>query len=196
MKRLYLFIFLIFALLFNYNFLFAASDGKDTINANTQETLIEKWKIAFTLPSDKWNLAESHDSEDSKAMYRYKREAIIDSKGNKIMPNIAFIFEKLEDNMDAVNYSIQVRMKLGPIFKNIKNMFVPGDDSKLLSYNNALGYFVEYSYPADVTHTVVVVHAVNERIGIQVIMDSTNDVYPIIKDEFESTLKSLRFIDK
>jgi hypothetical protein len=177
----------------NSNSLNTSSAKTDSI---TQETTINKWKFAYTLPSNKWNLVQSDEDNNLKrALFRYRREAITDSNGNKIMPNIAFVFEEVDKKIDVVNYSVAVRIRTGAIFKNIKSMFVPGDDSNLLKIDNALGYVIEYIDTNNVSHTVDIVHALNNGIGIQVIMDTTTDLYPTVKSEFDSTLKSLKYFN-
>ena len=92
----------------------------------TQETTINKWKFAYTLPSNKWNLVQSDEDNNLKrALFRYRREAITDSNGNKIMPNIAFVFEEVDKKIDIVNYSVAVRIRTGPYSKILRVCLFP-----------------------------------------------------------------------
>ncbi len=168
----------------------------DTSSVAVQETVIDKWKLSFTLPSNKWHLAESkEDLENKKALLRYEREALIDSNGVSVYPNIGVIFEEVPKKMNAVNYSINIRTQMGSRFGKIITATIHGDSTYPINLQNALVYVCQNKDSENIEHTVIWVHSVNKRIGTKVIMDVTSNLYGSIREEFIAFLKSLKDIE-
>jgi len=152
---------------------------------------IEDWHFSFELPSEKWSLKDKQeDREKSIALYGYKREWILDSKNRKIIPNIGIVFEKVPKDMDVIVYSANLRMRIG---FEVEKVFTHLDGT--ISLENAIGYIGKYTNSYNIKHTVMVVHAIHKGIGAQIIMDATTEVFPIVENEFNQTLKTLKFAE-
>ena len=193
MRKHYLFYSLIFVLIFNTGLLYAAPLENTLTSTPPQENVLKKWRLAFAMPSDKWVLVDANqDSNMPQAFITYQREAILDSKGIAVIPNIAFLYEKLDQEMDVVTFSKEMRFRMGEKFGKIKKVFVRDDEPQLISLKHAIGYICEGKDSKGMDHTLIWIHSVNERVGLQVIMDVSTEVYPAVKGEFEAILRSLR----
>ena len=146
--------------------------------------------IQFSLPNKKWKLNVKDKNED-KLVYIYKREPITDSQQRKVVPNIAFIIEEVQDSTDIIIYSLNKRMN-APF--EINQVFThEGSNSKInLSY--AIGYKGTYHDKSEIEHTVYVIHIINNNKGVQVILDMTSEVFVKYEKEFLKTMKSLHTI--
>jgi hypothetical protein len=150
------------------------------------------WDFSFELPSEKWSLMDvQRNSETGTTCYLYRREGILDSKNIQVVPIIAILFEEMPKDMDAVEYSTLCRER------EQREPFIPEEvfthEDGVIDLKNAMGYVLKYTDSTNEEHTVKLVYAVNGKTGIQVIMDVTTELFPIVEPEFNRTLKSLRF---
>ncbi len=147
---------------------------------------IKEAGISINLPNSKWHLTDSEEN-NSRAVYIFKREAIIDNSNTQIIPNIAVIIEDVDENTDVIEYSIVKRTKT-PF--DVSETFIHGDGK--LNYKNAVGYKGTYKDQRSILHTIYVVHAINKNKGIQLILDTTSETFAEIDPEFLAVLKSLK----
>lgn len=165
---------------------------KDTLSVTPNKIILNKWKLSFILPSDKWHLAESNENQELKrALYRFEREAIVNQNNISVYPNIGVIFEEVPKKMDAATYSINLRIRMGPNFGKIITTTIHGDSTYPMNLQNAILYVCQNKDSENIDHTIIWVHSINKRIGTQIVMDVTSDLYDSIKEEFITFLKTL-----
>lgn len=147
---------------------------------------LKEARIKIDLPNDSWALADRSENKGM-VIYSYKRKPVDDRDGRHIIPNMAVIIEDVDKKMDAVTYSAlkrsQVKFDVSEVFTHEKGP---------IKFENAIGYKGTYTDSGGLEHTVYVVHAINERKGIQFICDATTDVLAQVEDEFRRALKSIR----
>ena len=123
-------------------------------------------------------------------MYMYKREAILDSRNRSVQAAMGFVFEKIPRDMDAIVFSINRRIRFLKLEKGFSH------EDGLIKLKFAIGWIGKYE-KGDVQHSVKAVYAKdseNGEIGLQVIMDVTTELLPLIEGELDHTLKSLHFV--
>jgi len=147
---------------------------------------IKEAKIKIDLPNDSWALANRSENKGM-TIYSYKRKPVDDSEGRHIIPNMAVIIEDVDRKMDAVTYSA---LKRSQVHFDVSEVFT--HDKGPIQFVNAIGYKGTYTDSGGLEHTVFVIHAINERKGIQFICDATTDVLEKVEGEFFLTLKSIR----
>ncbi|MDP4218706.1 MAG: hypothetical protein Q8927_21125, partial [Bacteroidota bacterium] len=108
-----------------------------------------------------------------------------DSLNRSIIPNIGVIIENVADKMDVVTYSAKKR---GSASFDVTAMFIAGDGK--INFVNAVGY--KGTYTDAFEHIVYVVHAINNKKGIQIILDTTTGTFDQIEPEFFEVLRSIR----
>ena len=92
--------------------------------------------------------------------------------------------------MNVINYSIKCRIKTS---FEVEKVFTHHDG--IISLKSAVGYIGKYTDSQNIEHTIIVVYAIHEEIGAQIIMDTTTELFPIVENEFNKTLKTLRFTE-
>ena len=156
-------------------------------SAKASDTLIRvipEAKIMIDLPNNSWHMA-SKETNNGVTVYFFKRDPITDSLKRIIIPNIDIIVEKVDEKADIVTWSITKRANM-PL--DVDKMFLPGEG--LINFKNAVGY--KGKYTDAIEHTVYVIHAINNKMGIQLIFDSTTSVFGEVDKEFQKVMKSFR----
>lgn len=158
---------------------------------------IEEYGFSFQLPSEKWSFRQHEGNETiGKEMYLYKREPIIDSKNRPVIPNIGISFTRVPEDLDVLTYFANIKIALHRDLNYNsyidKDMFNPNN----FNLKNAVGHmgtltYPDDIYPGDIEHTVVMVHAIHNGIGIQITMDITTELYEVVEEEFKYVLKTL-----
>ena len=149
----------------------------------TQE--FDEAKVKMDLPNDSWSLADKRSG--SMTAYIFKRQPIEDSSGRQIIPNIAVLIEDVDKKTDAITYSASKRIKT-PF--EVSDVFT--HEKGTLMFKNAIGYKGKYVDQGGLEHTVYVVHAINEKKGLQIICDVTTNILDKVEPEFLAALKSIR----
>jgi hypothetical protein len=75
----------------------------------------------------------------------------------------------------------------------LEQIFIHGDGK--INFINAVGYkgsYVDYNH---IRHIVYVVHAINGDKGIQLILNTTAETFPIVDPDFLTVLKSFSLIN-
>ncbi|MEF3692019.1 MAG: hypothetical protein V3574_03125 [Candidatus Moraniibacteriota bacterium] len=163
----------------------------NTPTKNKIEEILNKWNLSFQLPSENWEFDEMDESEDNVVYFFTNKNGYKNSDGEIIYPSIGFMFEELEEEVDAIYYS----MKFEKYNKNTKSYFTNEDG--LIRLKNAFGIVaVQSEYNGGKEHTMKIVYAVNKKNGIFIVMDSTTDVFEKVETDFDFVLKSLKFNDQ
>lgn len=100
---------------------------------------------------------------------------------------MAMIIEPVQDSADLIMYSVQKRTAVA--YKVTK---VLPSTSPMFSYRNTVGYEATYT-SEKVPHSIYVAHMIFRNIGIEIICDSTTELIPKVKTDFQSFLQSITF---
>lgn len=154
------------------------------ITAFGQE-LIKEANVSIQLPNNKWELKDKQE-RNGMFIYSFKREALKDTLGRDIIPNISVIVEDINKNLDVVTYSI---MKRSQVSFQVDDMFIHEDG--ILDFKNAIGFKGRYTDRFG-EHTVYVIHAINKKKGLQIFCDVLTGLFDQLDPEFKIALKSLK----
>jgi len=149
------------------------------------QVLLEQAGITVSLPNKSWKLHEEKESANSYVCI-FKRAALKDTAGNDVIPNIAVISEPVDASIDVVSYSIRLRNKTG--FKVTHSL--TSSDLKC-PYKNLIAYQGTYTDRKGLQHTIYVIYMIKNNVGIQIILDTTTDLFPICDKEFKKFMKSI-----
>ena len=152
--------------------------------SDTLIRVIPEAKIRIDLPNNSWHMT-SKETNNGVTVYFFKRDPITDSLKRKIIPNIGIIVEKVDEKTDVVTWSVVKRANM-PL--EVDKMFIHGDG--LITFKNAVGY--KGRYTDGLEHTIYVIHAINNNMGIQLIFDSTTSVFDQVDKEFQEVMKSFK----
>jgi hypothetical protein len=169
---------------------FSEQAHRAELSAADRTLTLTKFNFTFELPTD-WYLSPIYQRKKLLgATYTYGRKGLVDSHGELIVPTVTIIPEKSPPRLDIVRYSALCK-SLRPL--DADEVFTRS--SGRINLQEAIGYKARYVDELKVEHTMYVVHAVNNWVGIQIIMDVTSDLFPRVEGEFDQVLKSLRFTD-
>jgi hypothetical protein len=145
-------------------------------------------QIAFQLSNAEWALADTMETESGMRVYAYKRTPILDKDSTSIIPNIAFLVEKVDTGADIIEYSMQKRSAMA---FDVEKVFNYLDNDPIIHHRYAVGYKGHYAQQG-LEHTIYVVHLIDENWGMQIICDATTDVFPQCEPEFLKFLRSIK----
>lgn len=149
-----------------------------------QQIKLKGTKISFELPNNKWKLDQELENKGLVVMI-FKREPILDSSKVEVIPNIAFISEKVDEKMDLQTFA---SLKKKSVSFDIKKTFT--SENGPLNFKNALGYIGNYSDKWG-EHTIYMVYLVNNKRGVQIVCDVMTELIEEVREEFETILKSI-----
>ena len=163
--------------------------GKSAPTQVDGETRIEDWHLSFVL-SPSWTFAGITQQQDA-TFYHYTREPLVDFFHRQINAAITIAFQKIEPAWDVARYSSALK-SIVPLGWNIEEIYTHEDGK--LSLKDGVLYLIRYNDPQGNEHTSYVVHATNEGIGIQIVLDITSDLFPTVKGEWEDTLNTFSLL--
>lgn len=159
--------------------------------AKAKELTVIDAKIVFDEPDSKvWKVAEEqYDSDRKRGLIMFNRSPIKNPQGVLVAPVIAVVYEAISNDMDLVRYSVQVRTRV-PF--EVDKMFLPKDGG--FTYANSLGYEGHLDQEG-VKHTLLIAHMVYKNVGVQIVGDSTTDIFPQVESDMRQFMKSIQFKD-
>lgn len=138
-------------------------------------------KAAWTLIKDELN------ADQSKGVIMFKHTAIKDSKGRSIEPGIIVNYERVKQKLDPKQYSVKALYD-----KKFKpNREYLGGYPLFSSDRHAAVYKGNYTRD-DIKHSVVLGYLLFDSIGIEIIGDATEEVFPTVKAEMLQFIKTFR----
>ena len=147
-------------------------------------------KIKFTIPDEKvWKLVqETTPSENSKGSLMFKRTPITGPKGLEVEPVLALIFEQVTEPIDTIVYSANGLMSHSEKFNLKWNLL--GSYPEYSSDQHAVVYKAEYT-KSGFLHKVYLCYILYNNLGVQIIADSTDDVFDQVDEDMRAFIKSV-----
>lgn len=143
--------------------------------------------VVISLPRA-WQTRPDIHEKSGAIMYHFRRQAVYDSQGRRIIPNLAVFAEQVPKGIDLVEYSVGKRTQAAYTeMSSMKIAWLTAGDP------GSLCYLARYDDPAGIAHKVYFVHSLVEGKGIQVIIDGTESVFEMLDPEYKLILGRLRF---
>lgn len=122
-------------------------------------------------------------------VYSYKRKPITDSLNRGIVANVSVLIENVEKGLDVISWSSDRRKQVP--FQVTKVLTKKKGN---LSAYQAIGYEGSYVDSKKISHRILMVYAIQQKKGVQMICDATDSVWPMVEPEFRSAIKSLQSV--
>jgi hypothetical protein len=149
--------------------------------------------LSFAFPSSDWDVNPfRHESKSDAEIISFWRKGILDSSGREIVPVFGIVVLEVPENSDIVEYSAFWRTN----FPNHQVDDIFTKDDGLINLPYAIGYKIRYTDQYSIEHTIFLIHAIKEKFGFQISLDSTSEVFPQFEDDFMKILKSIEYIEK
>ena len=151
---------------------------------------ISEANMFFKLPNSKWFL--SSKNIDVKSEYVFKREGIVDGKGQEIIPAIMLYIEDASSYEDLIVFAASKQMPFRSKGIDIDEIVVHENDNYPISYKNSMWYKCHYNSNGQ-EHLFYMIYIITQsKKGIQLYMDMTKSVAKEYEQEFIETLKTLK----
>jgi hypothetical protein len=145
-------------------------------------------RIYFTPPAmPQWQTVQDSDPrEGMKGIIIYKHIPILDQLSRRIEPVMALLYEQVPDSMDVIVYFLN---KLGekPYRVERDSLYAYPDRT---SHPNSFSVRGHYSR-SDITHTVYLAYFREGRLGVEIVADAAEEVFPIVEEEMRAFIKSV-----
>ena len=150
--------------------------------------ILKEAGMQFSLPDSVWQPGNRQES-GSMIVYSYKRKPITDSLNRGIIANVSVLIETVDKGMNVNTWSSERRKQVP--FKVTK---VLTKEKGNLSAYQAIGYEGLYEDSKKINHRILMVYAIHQNKGVQLICDATDSVWPQVKPEFLSAIKSFQSV--
>jgi hypothetical protein len=163
------------------------------VQPNRLEYKIEGAGISINLPNDNWSLANKPEAKGT-INYIFKRNAIVDSHGFKIVPAIMVQYSTVQYKGNATQYMLDNIGEFAKKGLDIQKVFNSDDEGYPLTYKNASlikGFYNQNG----IIHTIYLIYIINKKgFVVQVNMDMTNDISVKCNSEFLAAMRSIKEI--
>ena len=146
-------------------------------------------KIQFKcLDTTEWIIITDQSPRlNSKGVLMFKHIPIKDSIGRRVEPVIALVYEKVIDSLDVIEYSVGI---IGTKPFKVKYELLGGFPDFSLDRFSVV-YKGEY-LRENIKHLVMLGYILNENIGIEIIGDSTEEIFPKVEYDIKNFIKSVK----
>ena len=161
------------------------------IQANLKSSapnILKEAGMQFSLADSSWQPGTRQES-GSMIVYSYKRKPITDSLNRGIVANVSVLIENIEKGLDVISWSSERRKQVP--FQVTKVLTKKKGN---LSAYQAIGYEGLYVDSKKISHRILMVYAIHQSKGVQMICDATDSVWPKVEPEFRSAIKSLQAV--
>ena len=172
------------------------SKGAAQNNDSIVYTTVIAGKAVSFKQTNSWTLSSTDtDKKIGKVFLTYTHKPIrLASNKKQIIPTESCIVETVSGYTDIKNYSLKnlAFFKKQPSFRIQK--IITHDDG-LITIPYAIGYWATYSDNSETIHTIIIIHALNNRgKGLQFLIDCPEEGFSDMEIEITDILRSLHFI--
>ena len=147
---------------------------------------IPELKLSLELPAA-WSSRPNIHEQERLVMYHFRRDAIWDRNGRKIIPNLGLFIEDIPEDLDAIEYAFSLRMRES--FRQFTDVvYKPGFFGEV----GGVAHIARYIDPEQLKHRIVFFCTVQEKKGVKILIDGTESVFDDLKDEYDAILQSLK----
>lgn len=142
--------------------------------------------VKIDFPKGSWYLADTF-KEDDRLNFLFYRNPTIDNSNVDEGASCLLSLETLEEGMELIEYSSHRRRRV-----SIDVRRVITKENKLFTLSETIGYFGMNSDSDKRARRVVLLHSIQNNVGLEIILDCATIDYEKLKDEFKYIVKTLR----
>ena len=141
---------------------------------------------------ESWNLiTDSGPKQGSKGLLMFKRKPILDSMNRQVEPVMAILYEQNPEAKDAIEYSVGL---IGTKNFKLKWQLLGGFPEYSLDKHSVV--FEGTYYRDSIEHSVLIAYILCNNVGVEIICDSTTEIYPQVEKEMSEFIKAFRINEK
>lgn len=141
-------------------------------------------KIGF--PEGLWYLSDTYE-ENERLNFLFYRTVNPDNSDSENAPSCLISLEGVPQNTNLIDYSSYRRRRLSV---DIEKVLTPKDS--LYSLSQTVGYRGNYSNSEGKEHSVIVIHSIQNGVGVELILDAESKDFVLLENEIAYVLQSLK----
>lgn len=161
-----------------------------SLRSSSGPIVLKEAGMQFSLPDSSWQPGKREES-GSMILYSFKRKPITDSLNRGIVANVSVLIENVEKGLDVISWSTERRQQVPFTVTKV----LTKEKGNLSAYQ-AIGYEGSYVDSKKIIHRILIVYAIHQNKGVQMICDTTDSVWPMVVPEFLTGIKSLKSVPK
>ncbi len=165
---------------------YLSDDGKPIAEELYQKTyFIDGPDVKLSFPEGMWYLSEKYQV-DGRLSFLFYRLGLNDDEEREDLASCLISLEDIQSNIGLIDYSSDRRRRLTVDVKRVITK-----ENQLFTLPQSIAYFTTHSDSNDNEWTAVVLHSIQNGVGMELVLDCPSENYESLKDEFKSILQSL-----
>jgi len=140
-------------------------------------------KISF--PEGLWYLSESF-KENGRLNFLFYRVKPNENQDSEVLPSCLISLESVTDDVGLIDYSSYRRRRLSLDIKK-----VIASEQKMFSLPQSIGYLGTHTDEQQ-EHTAILFHSLQNRVGMELILDCSSVDFDVLQEEFTYILGALK----
>lgn len=164
---------------------YLSEDGKPIAEELYQNTyFIDGPNVKVSFPEGMWYLSEKY-KVDGRLSFLFYRLGLIENTGDPASCLISLEFVPV--NTGLIDYSSNRRRRLSVEIKRV----IP-KEKKLFTLPESIAYLAEHTDSSNKARTTIILHSIQDEIGLELVLDCSSENYETLKEEFKYILLSLK----
>ena len=166
---------------------YLSEDGKPVAEELYQNTyFIDGAKVNISFPEGVWYLSEKYKVDD-RLSFLFYRLGMNEDENTKDLASCLISLEAVPSDIGLIDYSSHRRRRLSVDVKRV----IP-KEKQLFFLPQSIAYLGNHTDSEDNERTTIVLHSLQDEVGMELILDCSSENYEDLKAEFEYILKSLK----
>ncbi|MBN2597703.1 MAG: toxin-antitoxin system YwqK family antitoxin [Marinifilaceae bacterium] len=166
---------------------YLSEDGKPVAEELYQNTyFIDGANVNISFPEGVWYLSEKYKVDD-RLSFLFYRLGMNEDENTEDLASCLISLEAVPSDIGLIDYSSHRRRRLSVDVKRVITK-----EKKLFSLPQSIAYFGNHTDSSDHERTTIVLHSLQDEVGMELILDCSSENYEDLKAEFEYILKSLK----
>lgn len=166
---------------------YLSEDGQPIAEELYQKSyFIDGAAINVSFPEGVWYLSEKY-KVDGRLSFLFYRLALDGEQNTEDLASCLISLETVSSNIGLIDYSSFRRRRLSVDIKEV----IPREKN-LFTLPESIAYLGNHSDSSDHERTAIVLHSLQAKVGMELVLDCSSENYETLKEEFEFILKSLK----
>ena len=166
---------------------YLSQEGKPLAEELYQNSyFIDGAAVNISFPEGVWYLSEKYKLE-GRLSFLFYRLALDGDQNTEDLASCLISLETVPSGMGLIDYSSHRRRRL-----SVDVTRVITKEKHLFTLPKSIAYFGNHTDSSDRLRTTIILHSLQDEVGMELVLDCSSENYETLKEEFKSILKSLK----
>lgn len=166
---------------------YLSEDGKPVAEELYQNTyFIDGAAVNISFPEGVWYLSEKY-KVDGRLSFLFYRLGMNEDENTEDLTSCLISLEAVPSDIGLIDYSSNRRRRLSVEIKRV----IP-KEKQLFTLPQSIGYLGEHTDSSNNARTAIILHSIQDEIGMELVLDCSSENYETLKEEFKYILLSLK----